>query len=580
VVAALVALVAVAFVQGVLPGMIFAESINYFSEGSVRCMHELGLGALTSRCHAFGEPVGFPLFSGGPLVAVGALLMYLPGVGSLGALTGAQVIFDAAAMLGAYGLMRRLGTGGCVALGTAAAWGLSPTVVGLGGFGGTFVGYLLLPAYAYMDVLVMDAVGRGSHRRLPWLLAAYVLVRMGALFMDGYSFVASGLVSVCLWGVWLLARERSVKTRGQGIATVCVANLAALAAYAAYVPFDFPTAPIREFRAMGLDVVTLAIPSQYIWWASKFGLAVDHGSRLWGDTTNSLWNYVGFVGLGLAAWYLVRHQRNGLVTALAVAGLAALVLSFGPAFKADARRPPDTTVYAMPEGQAPELPWAKLFVEVPGFESMRASYRWFGVTRLALIVLAGLAIGELARGPGRRRQLIALLLAGAAVIEVLPTVPFFYRVYRDRYADRTQVETQVAAPFDRATRNGERVFFLSYDGTHNDFLANYLASATGVRAYNTGGDKNALYAIPAWPEEVRAISVGQVPPSAVERALRSGKVDVVVAPFFRLEANSGEWPPSPEQERDARAAYAPLLVAPRVQVRRYRWFATVRLAAH
>jgi hypothetical protein len=579
-VAALVALVAVAFVQGVLPGMVYGETINYFSEGSVRCTHELGLHAFTSRCHALGEPVGFPLFTGGPLVAVGAMLMYLPGVGSLGALTGAQIIFDAVAMLGTYGLMRRLGTGRWVALGTATAWGLSPTVVGLGGFGGTFVGYVLLPTYAYMDVLVMDAIAHRSGRRLPWLLVAYALLRTGALFMDGYSFVASGLVSVCLWGLWLFAGEQTGRIRALGVAALGAANLVALGVYSAYVPVDFPTDPIAIFRAMGLDVVTLALPSQYIWWASKFGVAVDHGTRLWGDTTNSLWNYVGFLGLGLAASYLVRHWRGRVSSALAIAGVVALVLSLGPAFKTDDRRPPGATmVYAMPKDQAPELPWARLFVGVPGMESMRATYRWYGVTRMALIVLAGLAIAELARGPGRRRQFIALVLAGAAIVEVMPTVPLFYRVYRDSYADRTQVQTQVADALDRATLQGERAFFLSYDGSHNDFLVNYLASATGLRAYNAGGDKNAGYAASAWPTEVRALAGAQVPPAAVEGALRSGRVDVVVAPFFHPAANAAAWPPSPVQEADARAAYAPLLAAPRVEVKRERWFATIRLPA-
>src|SRR3954469_13295298 len=119
VLAAVVALVAVAAAQGLLPGMIAGATISYWSEASIRCTHDLGLSALTARCHAFGEPVGFPLFTGGPLVALGALLMYLPGVDSLDALITAQLAFFALGMGGAYALMRRLGAGPWVALGTA-----------------------------------------------------------------------------------------------------------------------------------------------------------------------------------------------------------------------------------------------------------------------------------------------------------------------------------------------------------------------------------------------------------------------------------------------------------------------------
>jgi hypothetical protein len=124
------------------------------------------------------------------------------------------------------------------------------------------------------------------------------------------------------------------------------------------------------------------------------------------------------------------------------------------------------------------------------------------------------------------------------------------------------------------------VFVLSYTGAHNDFVVNYLASVTGLRTYNVGGDKNVAYAMSAWPDEIRQLAPGPVPPAAVERALRSGKVDVVVAPFFSLQTASDFWPPLPDQEAQARAAYAPLHRAPRIEVERYPWFATIRLDGH
>ena len=482
--------------------------------------------------------------------------MYLPGVDSLGAVIAAQLAFVALGMAGAYGLMRRMGAGPWVALGTATVWGISPTLIGLQGFGGTFAGYALLPAYAWLDLVVMDAVG--ARRRLVPLLAAYVFVRTGALFMDGYSFVASGLVGVALWVAWLVPRGRP---RLLGLAVLVGANLVAVVLYRLYVPLDYEVQPPELVRAMSLDLVTVLLPSNYIWFASKLGLEADH-ARLWGDTTNAMFNYAGFVGLALAAWYLVRHRRSPVPVALALAGVVALVLALGPVIKFDVVPPGGAGGYNMPASAAPALPWGSAIDDVPGIESIRATYRWFAVTRMALILLAGLAIAELARGPGRRRQVLAVVLAGVAVVEVLPTLPLFERVYRVHYEDRVAVRAEVVSDLDRATRDGERVFFLSYDGRHNDFLANYLAAATGLRAYNAGGDKNSVYAAKAWPPEVQALAAPSPPPEAVEQALRSGKVDVVVLPSFHLQENSSAWPPSPQQQAAAKQAFEPIASAP------------------
>ena len=576
--AAVLALALAALAQGLLPGMVNAETMTYFGEGSVRCMHDLGLSAFTSWCHAYGEPGGFPLLTGGPVVAVGALLMALPGVDSLGAYVAAQLVFTAVGLAGGYALMRRLGAAAWIALAASAVYAISPSVIGMEGFGGTFSGFALLPAYAFLDLVVMDRLARPGGRRstLVLLLAAYALVRTGALFMDGYSFFASGLVGACLWIAWLLRRGLGGRVRAGGVAVAVVANLVAIALYALYVPIDYVASPIEVFRSMGLDLVTLAEPSQYVWWASKLGVATDH-SGLWGDSSNSMYNYVGLGSLALAAWYLVRRPRHGRALALAAAGLVALVLSFGPALKVDAARVPGAAVYAMPEGQATELPWDHLLVTVPGLKSIRATYRWFSVTRLALVVLAGLGVAELARSRRRSWRIAAVVAGGAAAIELLPTIPYFVRVYRANYEDRAQAMAQVTPDLRRTLRPGERVFFLNYDGAHNDFLVNDLAPAAGLRAYNTGGDKNLMFAMSRWPAEVKALVPPGVGPAAVEQALRSGRVDAVVAPYFHLQADSQTWPPAPATVAAARGAFAPILTDPRLRVTRAHWFATLRL---
>jgi hypothetical protein len=138
------------------------------------------------------------------------------------------------------------------------------------------------------------------------------------------------------------------------------------------------------------------------------------------------------------------------------------------------------------------------------------------------------------------------------------------------------VESQVAAPLRAATRAGERVFFLNYDGAHNDFLANYLASDAQLRAYNVGGDKNVLFAMSRWPPTVNALAAGGVGPPAVAAALDAGTVDAVVVPYFHLQTNSAVWPPAPATVAQAKAAFGPILADPRFDVTRRHWFAVVR----
>ena len=198
------------------------------------------------------------------------------------------------------------------------------------------------------------------------------------------------------------------QARALGAVAFTLANLVAVAVYSLYVPADYETNPIGIFRSMGLDLITLVVPTEPVWPAAKLNYAGVH-SELWGDGSNSAYNYVGFAGLVLAGVCLGSRSRRPEALALAVAGLVAFVLALGPSLKIDESRPapgglPTFESYLMPEGVATaDLPWDGLFTAVPGINSMRATYRWYGVTRFAVVVLAGLAVTQLLPLGGRWR---------------------------------------------------------------------------------------------------------------------------------------------------------------------------------
>lgn len=190
IVAGLGALVLVLLAHGVVPGQIGSTDDAYLTQGAILCEHHLGLQALTSSCHAFGQPLGYPLLTNGPTIALGAIAMRL-GASLNGAYLIASAVIEIVALAGGYALARRLGVRRPVALWAAALYLLAPTTVGLIAFPGTGAGFDLLPCYALADLILLERLNQRRSRLLILVLAAYVAVRIFALFMDGYSFAAS-----------------------------------------------------------------------------------------------------------------------------------------------------------------------------------------------------------------------------------------------------------------------------------------------------------------------------------------------------------------------------------------------------
>ena len=97
----------------------------------------------------------------------------------------------------------------------------------------------------------------------------------------------------------------------------------------------------------------------------------------------------------------------------------------------------------MPEGVATaDLPWDGLFTAVPGINSMRATYRWYGVTRFAVVVLAGLAVTQLLPLGGRWRW-IASCWQHCAVIELAPNLPLYRQLHDARHEDSVAFSNEV-----------------------------------------------------------------------------------------------------------------------------------------
>ena len=521
--------------HGFLPGMSQAPLTAFMGVGTIQCLHDQGISSLRTWCMSVGVPVGEPRLKGQPEILLGWLIGELPGVDSWAAHQIEQGAFTVLALAGGYALLRRWHVERWLALGATVVYLVSPNLVTLNGYSYTFLGYLLLPAAAYAALRVLDLMATG--RWVPAGLAALGLSLFLA-FTDGYVFMSAALVVGVLLLEWSWRRRRDPGLRA--LVPACAIWLGSLAAsafaYAAYVPgTSYETAsPLDHFGLLGNDVATLGVPSRLFWLPRGAGIDPPV-PEVWGYGAQPQVAYLGWVAVAVAIGYLVvgfrRRRLRGEVVAVVLSGVIALFLSLGPTLKVTQTEPGIANSLLT-------LPTAWLYEHVPGFSDMRATNRWFVVTRFSLLAVAAVGLSlawrSWAHGRPGRRTLVAVV-AVAVAAEVLPYPVAVVHQREASIAKVHEVRDGILADARRLLRPDELVLILPSD---NDLLTNYLVPMAGVRSYNVGGDKNYLLSVESWPAEVRAArdSYGMGSLDPICRVLDDGLADAVVLTTQRMWA--------------------------------------------
>lgn len=554
--------------------------------GVIQCMRDQGVAALWSVCPALGAPEGLPLLTGLPQLYLGWVVNYLPWVDPWAAHQVSNALVDLVGLVAGYLLLRRWHAPRWIALLTSTAYLASPSMLAMNGFAYTFSGFVLLPAYLLATLVVADLVVRG---RVLASVAVALPLALVMVFTDGYSLFAGLLLA----GVVLLARcwdaDLTWRTRTLLLAVPGASMALSLLAFLVYTPDNVTEIPvgIGAFRYLGLDLATLVLPQDTLWWAdlAGFGRLAD---TLWGDGSNVVANYVGVTTVVLAVVaLLVRRGRatvdRRLVLALAVAGALALVLALGPALKIYAETQAITPEWDVPASMTSgDLPTRWLYENVPGFESMRATYRWFLLTRFVLVVLAGLGLTALWRARPARPALArlarpaAVLLALVLVVETAPNVPRTLAATRAYDAHLTALRTTVVADSVALVEPGERILLLP---SRNDFLAIGLVPFTGATAYNAAPDKNYQFARSGWPaavtEAVTSWTDDAERADAVCRVLEDD-ADAVVLPSVDPYYDAVSWPPDPARVEGYRWVADTLAADDRFVADRLAWVTVLR----
>ncbi|RAN39214.1 hypothetical protein HY26_16695 [Hyphomonas sp. GM-8P] len=169
---------------------------------------------------------------------------------------------------------------------------------------------------------------------------------------------------------------------------------------------------------------------------------------------------------------------------------------------------------------------------------MRASYRWVALTYLGLWLALAYQMTNQQKRAGREDMLVLL----AAIALMLPDLGKHIQNKMHQREMFFAIDRDLLKPLASAVTPEEVVLFAP---SGNDFLANYLAPALNVRAFNVGGDKNVEAASKSWPPTIVQAATKPIDGMFSKRilnALLSGDVDVVILPKFDMLWGAHYWP--------------------------------------
>jgi hypothetical protein len=542
---ALAALAFVLLLHGAVPFlMVPTLGQAVWSMGFAQSMANGGL--FDFYVHDFGIPrpaaIAFGLAGAWP-----ASLLIRLGLHPADAYAGMVAAWLGLALWSAYRIAARWNAKRSTALLCAVAWMSMPIIWAHAGYSMLSIGIALLSFY-FLAAFRLFAPSTDEARSLPAAALVYAAAAIIAVFMDGYTFMMFAAGS-SIFLLYLLVSQPVNRPALLKIAVpIHIAGFSlAYFLFTAYIgKSHFEAHALDFFRAWGLDLSFIAIPTKGVLWLPD----VLHFSRersedlYFGDA--SVWSTTFALPVllaGLVAWWCTRSRRDLGTAALLVAAFA-FYMSLGPSLKID------STKSATPASQAhrPDLlmspdaalgPTGSAWIStsLPGFNVMRASYRW---SALAVFCMWLVMVIRMARTDEKYQRLWPL----AICFVILLNLPDPQKQWQSGADNRTmfrQIDRELVSGLKHDIRPSETVLFIPWG---NDFIANYLAPRSGFRTFNIGGDKNLAAAHAAWPAGLQAMEgqiAGDKAPAALKMLL-DGSADVVVLPYFNMLWSPHLWP--------------------------------------
>lgn len=508
----------------------FAQS---FINDSVFNIFAHNIGAPTPAAIAFGLSGAWPI----------GLLIKL-GMHPADAYSSIAAVWLGIAYFSAYKINRFFGVKSLYSTLMATLWLTMPTIWMHAGYSMLSWGIALLSFY-YYGVIKLSLNNSSISLKTTFYIISYFLSMIISVFMDGYSFMMFVIgASILIAYVFLFIPEY----RRNILFVVAPTHiLSLLSAYCLYIYYigksSFNSASIDFFRGWGLDVSFITIPSKGVLWVfDALGLSIKRNNELFfGDASVWITTFsLPIIIIGIFSWWSSRGLSK-LTTGLLIIATFSFYMSLGPSLKINSTRPVEM-LQAIPKNLTPEMsadlalmPTGNAWVSenLPGFDIMRASYRWSALGIFACWLLFSLYLGK------RKRQ-NDIVIIGIITIMILGNLPRLndswkqYRLYRTMFL---KIDSDLVSSLKKEVNSNELVAFLPYQ---NDFIINYLASKLNIRAYNIGGDKNLEEAQKKWPVAMLDSSLNM--DIKITQLLLNSEANTIVIPYFDTLWAAHYWP--------------------------------------
>lgn len=565
-------------IYGLWPGYINNLSATYLMAANTKSLANHGLFNFT-YCNNYGLEPGYPFLMGLPFIYITSFLKICTGITPQAAngLTGALFVWFALYL--AYKLVCKLGVNQYISVFMAFVYLASFINYGQSGYHYMMYGFILLPAYIYLDIIILDSF---FVKQKPLISTIFfsAIFKSFALFMDGYSFVISSLATAVLLSFYLIKYKNWTKAL-KTLTCLLGAYLIAVFLYKWYVPAhaNYAQMPIDYFRAQGVDIYSLFVPGRDLFFPSKLGIATTwNAAAFYGDGSNVKFNYLGYSLLCLSLYALFLKAVPFQVKALAIAGLLAFYLSLGPSLKVNDPKPPlskstfTMNDYLMKKSAATlDLHNEFIYKKVPGVNMMRAVHRWLLLFKLCVILLAAVSLTHLFY---QKQVLVCFGLICLITIEIMPDLSQLHSIYSDYYDMKQNFDSTVIKEARSKIPKGSKIVFISNE---NDFLGNYISAKVDTKAYNCGGDKNQAIVMSSWPKSILELTKHNNINENAYSALSSNQANIVILPHFNLRWDSYNWPPPKEQQDWHTIAKSINYEDPRLRFDKNDWFTLITL---
>ncbi|GAA5525680.1 hypothetical protein Maes01_02252 [Microbulbifer aestuariivivens] len=452
------------------------------------------------------------------------------------------------AMFAAYRLARRFGATKLLALVGSVIWMTSPIIWGHVGYSMLSFGIALLSFY-FLAAFNLFLIHSESTVIKPTAILLYVFSAVVSVFMDGYTFMmfACAASFLLIYSYYKKPELRSTLIKVAAPVHFVSFSIAYIL-YSSYIgKLNFDPSPIDFFRGWGLDLSFLVVPTKGRFWiADLLGVSVPRTNELYfGDSSTWKTTFaLPIILFGVYSWWRVRNKIK-IATGIILISLFGFYMALGPSLKVNSTKPEELQLshpreqsvlmrseYAIaPTGNA----W--IYKYIPGFNVMRASYRWSALGIFSLWILIMIAMSS---GRGRAEK-VWLGISFALILINLPNLEKRWRNGVDQRLMFHHIDRELVADLNKNIVRDEVVAFLPWD---NDFIVNYLAPKVGFRTFNIGGDKNLAAAQSIWPQEM--LSMGgefdSVKAMSSLTILLDSVADVIVIPYFDKLRSAHVWP--------------------------------------